>query len=249
MPVRGEEALRWAKHQGFGFVHLDLDDVAGGGRGGVRALRTTATNCGVRLAGFALSSLQTAGIRDRRAARQIIDRGLDVARRLGVNFIYLPSFGAAEIRSEDDLRRTAELLRHALERSDPGMIVASESSLSAEATIRLFDAIGDPRACLLFDTQNPVFAGRDPVALARAVGHLVGPYVHVKDGRSRTADAVIGCGLSDVAATIDALTDGGFSGSFVLENEYRLRASAQAQADQLALKCLIEQFVERSGSP
>jgi sugar phosphate isomerase/epimerase len=249
LPTRGEKAIGWARHQGFGFVHLDTDDVAGVGAAGIRTLRATASNCGVRLAGLALSSFETVGIRDRHGSRQIVERGLDVARKLDIGFIYLPSFGAAEIRSEDDLLRTAELLCHVLERSDIGMTVASESHLSAESTIRLFDMISDPRACLLFDTQNPVLAGHDPAELARIVGYLIGPYVHVKDGRLHKGDAIIGHGVSRVAATINALTDGGFSGSFVLEGEYRVRPTRHAQADQRALRCLIDRSADRSTAP
>jgi sugar phosphate isomerase/epimerase len=248
LPMRGEGAIRWARREGFEFVHLDMDDVAVGGSAGIRALRTTASSCRVRLAGLALNSLETSGIRDPRVARQIIERGLGVARRLDVGFIYLPSFGAAEIRSDGDLLRTAELLCHTLECSDVEMTIASESMLSAESTVRLFDVIGDPRARLLFDTQNPTLTGHDPSELVRIVGPFIGPYVHVKDGRLNKGDAVIGHGTSDLAATIKALINGGFTGSFVIESDYRSRSTANAQVDQQALKYLVARSMDR-GTP
>lgn len=115
------------------------------------------------------------------------------------------------------------------------MSVASENTLSGAENIELFGIVDDRRACLLFDTQNPVLFGLDPVLLASQVAHLVGAYVHVKDGVSGEGDANIGSGAANVFATLCMLVDRGFNGELVLENNYKEAATQRLDADVAVL--------------
>ncbi len=115
------------------------------------------------------------------------------------------------------------------------MSVASENTLSGAENIELFGIVDDRRACLLFDTQNPVLFGLDPVLLASQVAHLVGAYVHVKDGVSGEGDANIGSGAANVFATLRMLVDRGFNGELVLENNYKEAATQRLDADVAVL--------------
>ena len=180
------------------------------------------------------------------AARAVIDRGLEIARLLEVDLVYLPSFGAAEMHCAGDIARTAQLLCYALQRSSAAVMIANENTLSASDARRLFDAIRDARARLLFDTQNPSFWGHEPVALAAAVADLLAPIVHVKDGHDRKGDALIGAGSANVAATLDALRCAGFRGSFIIESDYRAAPDARVKADQRALRAMLKRAVAGS---
>jgi sugar phosphate isomerase/epimerase len=226
-PVRGERAVRWAAQQGLRAVHLDEHDLTGG----VEALVTAARSCDVRLAGFAVSGLEAVGLSDLARARRTIDVALEQADALSISFVYLPSFGRAVIRTAADLRGTAALLRHALAGSPPTTIVASESSLGADGTLRLFHAVDDERLRLLLDTQNPALHGHSAARLVRALPDRLAPFVHVKDGVASKGDAVVGTGSADVGDTIAALVQAGYTGSFVLEGDYRAAAPERVRAD------------------
>ena len=93
------------------------------------------------------------------------------------------------------------------------MSVASENTLSGAENIELFGIVDDRRACLLFDTQNPVLFGLDPVLLASQVAHLVGAYVHVKDGVSGEGDANIGSGAATCSRRFVCLSTGASTAS------------------------------------
>lgn len=239
LPVRGIAALAWAAAHGFTLVHVDSADLDGPDTEHTQAFVERSAELGVTLAGLAISQLESVGIDDLPDARRVIDGGLRLARDLAIDFVYLPSFAAAEIRTSAHLRRTAELLTYAAENTGQSMIVATENTLDVDETRRLLCRVKHPRVRLLIDTQNPCLWGHQPAALAVAFADRLGPYVHAKDGRARGGDTGIGAGAADVAGTVDALGHVSFAGSFVLESDYRLLPHHQPGADQRALTRLL----------
>jgi sugar phosphate isomerase/epimerase len=238
LPVRGVKALDWAAGRGFSFVHLDPDDVVGSGD--AARVRAHAVERGIGLGAVAVKDLERVGLASPDLGRNAVDRTVDLAEELGVGYIYLPSFGAAAIGDAGALVRTADLFAYALQRTaGTGIVVASENALSADRVRRLFSLVGDPRARLLFDTQNPVAAGLDCVALAEQVADLVGDFVHVKDGRLALGDTVIGHGACPVQQTLRAL--GGSPGHrrYVIESDYRAAEGRRPVQDRRHLAAML----------
>jgi sugar phosphate isomerase/epimerase len=235
LPVRGTAALRWCAEQGLVSVHFGAEDIED-----LDAFRETAEALGIELAGFAVRELEWLGLDDLPAARLSVDAAADVIAALGTAYLYLPSFNASEIRSSEDLARTAHLLEYALERTEAqDAVVATENTLDASGLRMLFDLADDPRLRLLFDTQNPALSGMSPPALVAEVVDLLGPYVHVKDGHTGEGDAVVGAGDADVEATLDVLRAVGYDGSFILEGSYSDGDAGRVRADVDALRGLM----------
>jgi sugar phosphate isomerase/epimerase len=235
LPVRGTAALRWCAEHDLVRVHFGSEDLEDSDD--LETFRTTAAELGIELAGFAVRELERLGLGDLDAARLAVDAAVDVIDALGTTFLYLPSFNASEIRSAEDLARTAHLLEHALERTEArDALVATENTLDASEVRTLFELVDHRRLCLLFDTQNPALAGMSPPVLVAEVIDMLGPYVHVKDGRLREGDAVVGAGDADVEATLDVLRIAGYEGSFVLEGSYSSRDADGVRADVDALR-------------
>ncbi|GED98944.1 hypothetical protein nbrc107697_29830 [Gordonia crocea] len=228
LPVRGVAAVRWAAEHGFAHLHLDLVDVEAATTAG---LRTAAAESHVRLAGLAINRLELTGVAGTHAEAAVAE-AIDVASDLEVRYVYLPSFEQAEITGGADLERTAELLRLAGARAAAaGVTVATENVLPGEQLSTLFALVGDDGVELLFDTQNLVVAGVDHREVLAAHTTRIRSFVHVKDGAAGLGDRRLGDGGADVAGTIRQLCAGGFTGVYVIENDYRTGAADAAAAD------------------
>lgn len=239
LPARGVKALEWASTHGFTFVHLDPDDVQGR-RGAVR-FRTRADDLSLSLAGLAIKDLERTGLEDPQVGRSAIDRALEVASLLGIGYVYLPSFGAAQIVTLNDLEHTAELMSYALDETvGSALAVATENTLPGNIVRQLLGIVDNNRASLLFDTQNPVIAGLDCVALAEEVGHLVGKFVHVKDGRQALGDTPIGFGRCPLDKTLTALAKDGNHHQYVIESDYRRAGPCRPTQDQRSLEEILK---------
>jgi sugar phosphate isomerase/epimerase len=232
-------ALEWARAQDLGLVHFDRRDVEM--CGSRAAFGDAADALGIRLGALAMYELERLGIGDVARAHRVIDENIELALALGVTYVYLPSFNASEIRDRDGLARTAELLSYALDASE-ALTVASENTLSGPQNIELFAMVDNPRLRLLYDTQNPVLCGLDPGELAAQTAHLIGRYVHVKDGVAGEGDAVVGCGTADVPATLAVLCQGGFRGEFVFEGAYGADGPSRLRSDVDGLELALSAF-------
>ena len=240
LPDRGVSGLRAVAPSGIGLVHLDRRDVPN--PTAAAEVRRVAEDLGVVLGGFSIVDIETVGYRDMPRCRDAISEGVEQAAALGVDFVYLPAFGAAEIHDVATMEAMQDLLRHALEVSEGSdLIVGSENSLDQTRCRRLLETVDDSRIRLLFDTQNPALWGHDATQVAAAVVDLIGPFVHVKDGHGKVmGNARIGCGDAEVATTITALEMGGFGGCYVLENDYRAAGLDATERDIELLAALID---------
>jgi sugar phosphate isomerase/epimerase len=243
VPGRGVRALEYAHSLGFGYVHIDRDDLPSYRQQDVLKLRRASTALRIRLAGFAINRLESVGLADAAKSKRVVEEGVRLASLLGINYVYLPFFGAAQIKSKSDFSHAVELTKYALERSErSSTTVAVEHTLDLFKTRQLFESVGSPRARLLFDTQNPTVHGINAVELVEGVADYIGEFVHVKDGVFNLGDATVGEGRSDVRATLEILISRGFVGGFVLEGNY-LRSPERALEDQRALKEIISSIM------
>ena len=218
--MRGIQALAWAAERDFTFVHFDFDDLRFSTLDDLQEFRVAAGQFGVELGGFAINKLESVGVSDQLAASRVIDAAVNIATTLAVPFVYLPSFGAAHIRNERDLRLTAKLITHALNRAD-SMTVASENTLASTPQRLLFELVDNRRARLLFDTQNPVMESLDPISLLSNTFHLLGSFVHVKDGYRQRGNRALGRGECRISEILCRLGELGYCGRYVVENDYR----------------------------
>lgn len=217
LPHRGLDGLKWASRAGFAAVHIDGDDVA---LASPAAIRDLADSTGLTLAGLSVVDLERFGLQAG-VAEAAVDNAIGLAGSMGISYVYLPAFGRATLRDDGDIARMAQLLDHALTRSrDQGLTIATENSLGARGLVALIGSRAVPRLELLFDTQNPTVAGVDPLTLIQAGACHIRSFVHVKDGLNGLGDARLGDGTANVAASMRALLVAGFSGTFVVENNY-----------------------------
>ncbi len=89
---------------------------------------------------------------------------------------------------------------------------------SAERLRRLLDRVPADVAGLVYDVSHVVAGGIDEVALARELAGRVA-HVHLRDAAPGDINLSIGRGRVDFAGVIDALTEHGYTGRYVLELE------------------------------
>ncbi len=238
---RGPDALIWAAQAGFRWIHIDLTDVT---TNGARELLRESERTGVTLAGLSVNYLEHVGLDSERSA-VTVRLALNVARALGVPFVYLPSFGAAEVRTRVDMQATAELLcTAAVEAESSGITIATENSewpiTSRTVPSQLFELVGRDDVELLLDTQNLAQRGIDVLVVVRDHRDRIRTAVHVKDGITELGGARLGAGSAGVAHTVNAVLAGGYDGTFIIESDYRVAAADCAIADQAWLRAAID---------
>jgi hypothetical protein len=236
LPERGAAGLAWAHGAGFGRVHIDVRDVA---IDGPDTLRAAAEKLDIHLVGVAAVELEAVGIAGH-DAKACVSHAIELCSRLEIGYLYLPSFGAAMISSESDLQRTAELLRHTIGMAKPrGIVIATENTLRVDELPRLFERVGEPSLELLFDTQNPALLAQSAPDIARAMARRIRSFAHFKDGAESIGDRRLGDGIARVEESVDIILRGGFSGTFMLENDYREGDRKLAREDQERLLAMI----------
>ena len=208
-----------------------------------RTTRQAAAATGVEIAAVAPARLNqlgltsAAGSEAAKACEANIVVAIQAAAAFGAPLVYLPSFVNGEIRSESDLRRTAEAMQVACDRAAAhGLTVATENTLGAEDNLRLLAMIDRPNARVLLDTQNPALWGHDVADYAERLWPRLANQVHVKDGRDgRMGNATLGDGEAGVAATAAALKTLGFDGILISENDYTGEHASRAGRDLATL--------------
>lgn len=223
------------------------------------ALRRRCRETGVHLSCLALNIAERIAIcgvnaedRGRLRFLEIVASVLEFAAEAAVPLVYIPSFGLAEMTSDEALRETAELLAEAADLARPlGIDLASENSLGAADTARLVERVSRNNFRILFDVYNPRRWGHSPLDIIAAGGDVFAAQIHVKDGwLPGYGNAPLGDGDGDVAAIVRELMRRGLADTFVLENDYlRSRGlNVQADLDTLSAICDSLNLNRRSGT-
>lgn len=165
--------------------------------------------------------------------RRMFRSAIDAAAHMGIPLVFAPSFLASEIKSEEELVRTAEMFRFACDLAgDRGILVASENMLPPARQRQLAETVGRKNFRLFYDSNNLFhFMGIDQVQALRETYDLLVPQVHVKDGRKgELGSALLGTGDANFEGVMQELGSRGYDGWLIIENAYEqmpLRAAAE----------------------
>lgn len=234
LPERGVAGLRWAQQLGFVAVHVDARDLA---ELGSTEFAAAARDLGVDPIGVAAVEIEEIGLESREPARRAISDAIELAKDLDADLVYLPAFGSAAIASTADLVRFAGLLRYAIDSAEDHVKVAVEAPMAADDLAKLFHEVDDSRLRLLLDTQNPTLWGHPVGPIVDAFAQVIGA-VHVKDGSGTMGNRQLGHGDADLVHTLSRLAVNGYTGRFVIENDYRSASTIAAFLDRSALNDL-----------
>jgi L-ribulose-5-phosphate 3-epimerase len=168
---------------------------------------------GVQIASLAIGQLNDIPYKSDPRAETILEKGVDIARAMGVKIILVPFFGKGDLRNDP---AGAAIVIERLKKLAPkaekaGVILALESMLSAEDHVKILDAVGSPAVKIYYDVGNSQDAGYDIFREIRSLGGKICQF-HAKDTRD-----LYGKGSMDFAAVRKAMEDIGYSGWFVLE--------------------------------
>jgi len=209
-----------------------------------KAYQEAVQNTGIEITAIAINILNDyslnnpAGSYKARKVWDMIQRTIDTAALMDVELVFIPSFENGEIRTEQELMRTAEVLYQACVYAENRAIsLASENTLGVKGNRKLLTLVNKPNLQILIDSQNPVLWGYKTSNLIKELFPYICNQVHAKDGiNGIMGNATLGTGQSDFADTAKTLQSVGFSGYLILENEYEQNAEIQISHD-LAIIC------------
>ena len=105
--------------------------------------------------------------------------------------------------------------------------VESETTLTAERQIELFERIGAPNLTCFFDTQNYYYCSNyDQLEVLKKLYPHMGRQLHVKDCNGHDYDggvlagAMLGDGECNFRSVMDYLGSRGYEGWLIMENNY-----------------------------
>lgn len=228
----GVDALYRAKALGFSAIQLDAGEPGGApciGRPSIqREYQQAAADTGIEITAVAVNVLTSYGLNHplnsdhSKKSLDFIRQAADAAACMNISLVMIPSFEEGEIRSEQDLLRTAEHLRQAcLYSSARGVSVATENNLGVSGNQRLLAAAAHPALNVLIDLYNPVIWGHRTADLIRSLWPHMSNQVHAKDGvGGEMGNAALNTGQGNFLESARALQEVGFEGYLILENEY-----------------------------
>ncbi|GMX61109.1 hypothetical protein Elgi_74550 [Paenibacillus elgii] len=152
-----------------------------------------------------------------------IRKSIETAAAMNIPLIMIPSFGKSEIRNEDDLIQTVEVLTSACDYAqEKNIYVATENLLPVEGIFHLFEQVNRSNLKLYFDTQNHFLRkGYDIPEMIRKLASLFCNEVHIKDGKDgHLSGSLLGEGESGFYRSLAALEEVNYTGWLVLENYY-----------------------------
>ena len=155
-------------------------------------------------------------------AREIITAGIYAAEAMGVPSVMLTNFRDGLVRDEDGYRNVCETFKWACAlASDHGVHIISESAMSCDQILRLFDFVKDDSLSICFDTQNPwIRWGYYVPDMVYKLEDLIS-FIHIKDGKDGViSSCLIGEGDSSFDQSVQAIRDIGYSGTIMFENLY-----------------------------
>jgi len=250
LDVKGVATVARASELGFDYLQLD----AGGWSEWPEKLDATnrdayaqaSEETGVKLVGIGVnpvneySLLSRAGSDELRQAVAFVTRSLEQASYLNIPLVYVPGFNASEMKSDSDIRKTAEVLAdlagHAAEH---GIELASENTLDAAGQLKLLDYADSPNLKLFIDTQNPTLWGREVAGMLEPLKPHLCNQMHAKDGRGGVmGNAPLGEGEAQFERTAKEIKRLGLTPLLISENEYGEDAERLAAKDSATLERL-----------
>lgn len=155
-------------------------------------------------------------------ARKCIHDSIEIASKMGIPMIMVPSFGRSNIANKEDLDMAVEVLKKACEHAkDLNIIVASESLLETDELDYLFEKVNMPNLKLYFDSQNHYLHKK--INMVEFYNQNVDRTIeiHLKDGKDGELSArSLGEGSTGFEATCQAINKSSYKGYLIIENYY-----------------------------
>lgn len=245
LDVKGVDVVKRASELGFRAMQIgvqSLDDVETLKNAEVQAAYLEASNdYGVKLLGISVSVFDYLCLFDpsnAETSRQVLYDMIDVSNALSMPLVFCPSFMASEIKSNDDLLKTASVLRdvcgYAKNRS---VIFATENTLDVQGHKELLGAVNHPHLKVFVDCYNPVVFGSRAESQIRELKEVLADQIHAKDGINHVmGSASLGEGEGDFMSSVSAIKEIDYSGYIVLENNYDVQTEARIQKDMAVLE-------------
>jgi len=168
---------------------------------------------GTEIASFCIGELNSVPLKSDPRAERWVAEGIEVAEAMKVDIILIPFFGKGDLKDDPAGKEAviAALKRLASRAEKAGVVLALESTLSAEDNLNILDAVGSPAVAVYYDVGNSQEAGFDIGREIRFLGGRIAQF-HAKDYKD-----LFGQGSVDFKAVRAAMRDIGYSGWLVLE--------------------------------
>jgi L-ribulose-5-phosphate 3-epimerase len=202
-----------------------------------QAYRKAAEKTGVAITSFCIGELNNVPLKSDPRAERWVAEGIEVASAMKVGIILIPFFGKGDLK--DDSAGTEAVIqslkRLATRAEKPGVILALESTLNAEAHQKIIEAVDSPAVAVYYDVGNSQEAGYDIGREIRLLGRRIAQF-HAKDYQD-----LFGKGSLDFSAVRSAMQDISYSGWLVLEEvKLPLGMEQSIQKDLEYLKSVFE---------
>jgi sugar phosphate isomerase/epimerase len=179
---------------------------------------------GVALTSVCLNILHRNYLKSDALGIQRVSDSIGMARRVGVQVVLLPFFGAGALKTTAEMDYVGDLLRELGPQAEKaGIVLGLEDTISARDNARIMERSQSAAVKTYYDVGNSIKQGFDIIEEIRWLGAARICEVHLKDNPH-----YLGEGPINFPAVIDALGDIGFDKWAVLETE---SPSKDVQAD------------------
>jgi L-ribulose-5-phosphate 3-epimerase len=179
---------------------------------------------GVPLASVCLNILHRNYLKSDPVGIQRVADSMDMAKRVGVEVILLPFFGAGALKTPAEMDYVADVLKElGPQAQKAGVILGLENTISARDNVRIMERSQSPAVKTYYDVGNSIKQGFDIIEEIRWLGNDRICEIHLKDNPH-----YMGEGPINFPAVIKALADIGFDKWAVLETD---SPSKDVQAD------------------
>lgn len=181
-----------------------------------RKYRDAARAAGLAMISLGVTELNHIPLMSEPRAALWVDDAIDVAAALKIPTMLIPFFAQGELKEEnvEDMRRVTEAVAELAPRAEKaGVTLGLESYLSAEAHLKIIDAVKSKAVKVYYDVKNATDAGHDPLKEIRQLGRDRICQIHFKDSPYLEK----GSGKVDWPAVVAAIQEIRYDGWIVLE--------------------------------
>lgn len=171
----------------------------------------------------------------------ILDQALQAAVAMNIPMLQLPSFVDGKIQTPKDFQQTAKCLQYICQKAlNHHIQIGHESCLTADQNLQMQRMVGYDNLFVYFDGANLVRANAEnPIQMIQKLHEKI-RQVHIKEVYSSTdSPTILGNGNGQVLQTIDALIQHGYTGAWIIEENY-LDCPQQAKTDLEHLRFWVE---------
>ncbi len=187
---RDVSAFEWARRIGLDGVEVSVGYPADGLRlrqsGVQKEYLAASRQHAVAIPSVAMGVLNDVPLMSEPRAAVWLADTIDVARNLGARCILIAFFGKGELKEENrtDMQRVTDVLAELAPRAEKaGVVLGVESYLTAEAHLKIIDAVKSRAVQVYYDVYNANHAGHDYLKEIRLIGGDRICQVHFKNGQ------------------------------------------------------------------